>query len=86
MARPRPFRVDALELGLLFAAFGAGSLGGVLVAGSTPRPRRFGSIVLGLVLAMGLGLAAVGLAPSLPIVGVIALCVGAMQRLHRASS
>ena len=73
------FGSNAFALGLLFAAFGAGSLGGVLVAGSTPRPRRFGSIVLGLVLAMGLGLAAVGLAPSLPIVGVIALCVGAMN-------
>ena len=73
------FGSTAFALGLLFAAFGAGSLGGVLVAGSTRRPRRFGSIVLGLVLAMGLGLAAVGLAPSLPIVGVIALCVGAMN-------
>ncbi len=73
------FGSSAFALGLLFAAFGAGSLGGVLVAGSTPRPRRFGSIVLGLVLAMGLGLAAVGLAPTLPIVGVIALCVGAMN-------
>jgi Major Facilitator Superfamily len=73
------FGSSAFELGLLFAAFGAGSLGGVLVAGSTRRPRRFGSIVLGLVLAMGLGLAAVGLAPTLPIVGAIALCVGAMN-------
>ena len=73
------FGSDAFALGLLFAAFGAGSLGGVLVAGSMRRPRRFGSIVLGLVLAMGLGLAAVGLAPTLPIVGVIALCVGAMN-------
>jgi MFS family permease len=73
------FESTAFALGLLFAAFGAGSLGGVLVAGSTRRPRRFGSIVLGLVLAMGLGLAAVGLAPSLPIVGAIALCVGAMN-------
>ena len=73
------FGSDAFALGLLFAAFGAGSLGGVLVAGSTPHPRHFGTIVLGLVLAMGLGLAAVGLAPSLPIMGVIALCVGAMN-------
>jgi MFS family permease len=73
------FGSDAFALGLLFAAFGAGSLGGVLVAGSMRHPRHFGSIVLGLVLAMGLGLAAIGLAPSLPIVGVIALCVGAMN-------
>ena len=73
------FGSTAFALGLLFAAYGAGSLGGVLIAGSTRRPRRFGSVVLGLVLAMGFGLAAVGLAPSLPIVGVIALCVGAMN-------
>ncbi len=32
------FGADALALGLLFAAFGAGSLVGVLVAGSLPRP------------------------------------------------
>ena len=73
------FGSTAFALGLLFAAYGAGSLGGVLIAGSTRRPRRFGSIVLGLVLVMGLGLAAIGLAPSLPIVGVIVLCVGAMN-------
>ena len=60
------FGGTASALGLLFAAWGAGSFGGVLVAGSMPRPRRFGSVVLGLVLGMGLGLAAIGLAPALP--------------------
>ena len=62
------FDADALALGLVFAAFGAGSLLGVLVAGSLPRPRRFGSVVLTLVLLMGVGLAAAGLVP-----GVIGL-------------
>ena len=37
------FGADSLALGLVFAAFGAGSLAGVLVAGSLPRPRRFGT-------------------------------------------
>ncbi len=73
------FGSNAFALGLLFAAYGAGSLGGVLVAGSMRRPRRFGSVVLALVLAMGFGLAAIGLAGSLPIVALIALCVGAMN-------
>jgi MFS family permease len=71
------FGSDAAALGLLFAAWGAGSVGGVLVAGSTKRPRRFGSIVVGLILMMGFGLAAIGLAPSLAVIGVMALGLGA---------
>jgi MFS family permease len=64
------FQADAAALGLLFAAWGAGSVGGVLVAGSMKRPRRFGSIVVGLILTMGFGLATIGLAPSLAVVGL----------------
>jgi MFS family permease len=73
------FGGDALALGLLFAAYGAGSLVGVLVAGSLPRPRRFGSVVLATVLFMGLGLAAVGFAPSVGAAEVIVLGIGAMS-------
>ena len=73
------FGEDARALGLLFAAYGAGSLAGVLVAGSLPRPRRFGSIVLALFLFMGCGLAVIGLAPSLPAAGLDLLCIGAMN-------
>ena len=73
------FGEDARALGLLFAAYGAGSLAGVLVAGSLPRPRRFGSIVLALFLFMGCGLAVIGLAPSLPTAGLDLLCIGAMN-------
>jgi MFS family permease len=72
------FEADAVILGLLFAAFGAGSLAGVLLAGSLQRPRGFGWVVLTLVLALGVGLAAVGLAPSVPVVGVIAIVIGSM--------
>ena len=42
------FGGDASSLGLLFAAYGAGSLAGVVAGGSLPHPRRFGSIVPGL--------------------------------------
>ena len=73
------FGGDALALGLLFAAYGAGSLAGVLLAGSLRRPRRFGSVVLTIVLFMGLGLAAVGFAPGVPAAGLIVLCIGAMN-------
>ena len=71
------FGSEASALGLLFAAWGAGSVAGVLVAGSMKRPRRFGSILIGLILAMGIGLAAIGIAPSLAVIGVIALGLGA---------
>ena len=50
------FSGDALALGFLFAAYGAGSLVGVLAAGSLPHPHRFGSIVLAFVLLAGAGL------------------------------
>ena len=73
------FGADAAALGLLFAAFGAGSLVGVVAAGSLPHPRRFGSIVLAFVLIMGIGLGAIGLAPSLAVAGVILLGIGALN-------
>jgi MFS family permease len=67
---------DAASLGLLLAAFGAGVLGGVLIAGSVPRPRRFGSIVLALVMTMGVGLAAIGVAPTGPATAAILTAIG----------
>jgi predicted MFS family arabinose efflux permease len=73
------FGGDAVDLGLLFAAYGAGSLAGVVLAGSLARPRRFGSILLGLILAMGVGLAAIGLASSAVAVGFVLLWIGAMN-------
>jgi hypothetical protein len=41
------------------------------------RPRRFGSIVVSLILTRGFGMAAIGIAPSLAVIGVIALGLGA---------
>ncbi len=73
------FGGGAASLGLLLAAYGAGSLGGVLLAGSLPRPRRLGPIVMTLALGMGLGLAAIGLAPSIAVAGALLLAIGAMN-------
>ncbi len=73
------FGADAAALGLLLAAYGGGVFVGVLTAGSLPRPRRFGTIVLFLLLSMGIGLGAVGLAPTLPLIGLILAVTGMMN-------
>jgi MFS transporter, ENTS family, enterobactin (siderophore) exporter len=72
------FDAGPVALGLVFAAFGAGSLLGVIAAGSLARPRRFGLVILILVLLMGFGLAAAGLAPSVPVLAVVSAVTGAM--------
>jgi MFS family permease len=73
------FDAGPVALGLVFAAFGAGSLVGVVAAGSLGRPRRLGFVVLTLVLLMGLGLAAVGLAPSVPVLALVSAVTGAIS-------
>ena len=73
------FDGDAAALGLLFSAFGAGALIGVLLAGSFPQPPRLGWIVLTFVALMGLGLAAVGIAPTIPLAGAILFAMGTMN-------
>ena len=70
------FGGDALELGLLFAAFGAGSLAGAVLGGSLRRPRGFGWLVLGLAIGAGVGLAAIGVAPSVQVAAAILLVIG----------
>jgi hypothetical protein len=69
------FGGDAALLGLLFAAFGGGSLVGILLAGAFQRSRGLGGIVLVVATFLGVGIAAIGLA-SAPVVGVILLLIG----------
>jgi predicted MFS family arabinose efflux permease len=73
------FGGDAFSLGLVLAGYGAGSLCGVLLAGSLSRPRRFGSIVMSLALLMGVGLGAIGLSPSIAVAGALLLAIGTMN-------
>jgi MFS family permease len=70
------FGGDALALGLLFAAFGAGSLVGAVLGGSLRRPRQFGWLIYGLVIEVGVGVAAISVAPTIPVAAVILLVVG----------
>jgi MFS family permease len=70
------FGGDALALGMLFAAFGAGSMDGAVLGGSLRRPRQFGWLVYGLVIEVGVGLAAISVAPTIPLVAAIVLVIG----------
>lgn len=69
------FGGDAAMLGVLFAAFGGGSLIGVTLAGILPRRRGLGGLVLGIAGSLGVGIAAIGYAPP-PVVGAILLLIG----------
>jgi len=70
------FGGDALALGLLFAAFGAGSLVGAVLGGSLRRPSQFGWLIYGLVIEVGIGVAAISVAPTIPVAAVILVIVG----------
>src|SRR5439155_588716 len=61
----------AAALGSAFAAWGIGSTIGSILAGTRPVPARFGWFMLATVVLIGVGLAAAGLAPSLPILIVV---------------
>lgn len=63
-------------LGLLFAAWGAGSLLGLVVAGSVARPRHRGGLLLGVTALSGAGLAALGFVPNLPTACAVAAAMG----------
>jgi len=68
------FDGGSAAFGLLFSAFGGGAVLGAIAAGSIARPRRLGTIVMFIAFALGIGLALIGLAPSLPIaIGIIAV-------------
>ena len=74
------FHGGSAAFGLLFSAFGAGALIGAIGAGSIARPPRLGALFMAVALALGIGLALIGLAPSLPvalgIIGVMGLLIG----------
>jgi MFS family permease len=69
------FAGGSAAFGLLFSAFGGGAVLGVIAAGSVPRVRRLGTILLVLAAGLGIGLALIGLAPSL----LVAVAIGAVM-------
>ena len=73
------FGGDAFSLGLLLAAVGAGSLVGVLAAGSCRSRAGSGRSCCPRAVLMGVGLGALGLAPSPIVAGAILLAIGTMN-------
>jgi MFS family permease len=53
--------------GILFSAFGAGGLLGVVLAGGIARVPRLGSVVLGIAILLGIAVALIGIAPNIPV-------------------
>jgi MFS family permease len=70
------FDSGADAFGFMLAAFGAGALVGAIVAGSVGRVRELGWVTLGTTTVMGVTLGLIGLAPSVPVVMVIAVGLG----------
>ena len=59
------FSAGATGLGVLFAAWGVGAAAGAIGAGVVPPPKRMGMLIVALCVWLGLGIATVGLVPSL---------------------
>ncbi len=59
------FAAGATGFGILFGAWGVGATVGALSAGFVPPPKRFGWLIVGLCLWLGIGITGVGLVPSL---------------------
>ncbi len=59
------FGTGATGFGILLGAWGVGATAGALGAGFVPPPKRFGLLIVGLCIWLGLGITGVGLVPSL---------------------
>jgi MFS family permease len=73
------FSQGAVALGTTFAAWGIGSTLGALAAGARPAPRRFGWVMVGVVALLGAGIAATGVAPTLPVLLAVMFALGMVQ-------
>lgn len=68
------FSRGALVLGICFGAWGVGATAGSLGAGLRPAPRRFGILLLGAAIWIGIAIGALAVVGSLPLV-LVALAV-----------
>jgi MFS family permease len=72
------FDGGAAAFGLLFSAFGAGAVVGAIAAGSIPRPPHLGTITLAFTTLLGLGVAGIGIAPTLAVALAIHAVLGVL--------
>ncbi|MGH2408191.1 MAG: MFS transporter, partial [Candidatus Limnocylindrales bacterium] len=70
------FDAGSAGFGLMASGFGAGALIGAIVAGSVGRIRHQGGALLAISAMLGLGLGAIGLAPNVAVVTLIAVLIG----------
>ena len=70
------FDAGAAGFGIMLSGWGAGALIGAIVAGSVGRVRHQGGVIIAIAAVLGLGLAAMGLAPNVGVVTLIALAMG----------
>jgi hypothetical protein len=77
VARTR-FPEGVAAFGLIMSLFGGGALLGIGLAGVLPKPSKklLGTIALSVISVMGIGLAAIGLAPTMYIAAAAALVMG----------
>jgi MFS family permease len=73
------FSQGAVALGATFAAWGIGSTLGSLAAAARPAPRRFGWGMVAMVALVGAGVAATGLAPTLPVLVAVMVAMGVIE-------
>lgn len=69
----------AAALGSAFAAWGLGSTLGSIGASARPAPRRFGWLMVVMVALLGVGIAAAGVAPTLPVLLAVMLVLGVVE-------
>jgi predicted MFS family arabinose efflux permease len=77
VARTR-FLEGAAAFGLIMSLFGGGALVGTILAGVLPKPskKRLGTISLSVISLMGIGLAVIGLAPTMYVAVAAGLVMG----------
>jgi predicted MFS family arabinose efflux permease len=77
------FTGDSATFGLLLSAWGGGAIIGAIIGGSVVRLPRFGTSVLTMCSVVGVGLAGIGLAPTvgvaLAIIGPMGLLIGILN-------
>lgn len=72
------FHEGATAFGLIMSMFGGGALLGIVLAGVLPRPssRLLGTVLLSVISLIGIGLAIIGIAPTLTIATSAAIMMG----------
>lgn len=70
---------QAVALGTTFAAWGIGSTLGSIAASTRPAPRNFGWGMVAMVALIGVGVAATGIAPTLPVLLGVMVILGVIE-------